>query len=173
MALYRAEAERLQEMLAEVPRPGDPALAIRALTDAVAHARSDEASRRAAEHWLGPLPRRLDILDAAIASTATLHDPGLRRSVLLDVVEQADGVALVAAYDAIFAERDADRLRRRAAALRHRGASQSTPVEDEVQALRLEQQAELAELEASAARSARNRAREAQVRALRLLQETP
>ncbi len=173
MASYRAEAERLALLLAELPPEEAPERALEGLVEALAEGRVEPELRARVEARLGPLEDRLDLLAGALEETGAWQDLALRRSVLHDVVEQAAAVALAAAYDAAVATQEADTLARRAAGLRRTPAGEILAVEDEIRARRLDEEAARARARATLALSIGARAAALRARALALLEETP
>ncbi len=130
MSAYRAEAERLAALEAELAAaradPADAAWlarrdAVTRVREALATGEQDDDARTELGAWLDPLADRVALLQQALDSASAGLPREVRAGILRDVVEQAEAVAVAATYDATRAEEEADRAELRARALRRRG----------------------------------------------------
>ena len=128
MSRYRTEAERLATMeaplllsAADAERQAHAA-AERALADAIANDRPEEAARASLVGWLGEPAARVKVLESVAVQAGVASDPIVRRALALDLAEQAGALALVCRYDTAKSRREADRASAQAAALRARTA---------------------------------------------------
>jgi hypothetical protein len=113
-------------------------------------------ARDAVAAWLGDPEQRLAVLSAAVDGVEGVPD-SIRRGVLLDVVEQSDALAVLLSFDAAERAAAADALVLRADTLRRRAPGQTPSMADEVQAVRLIEQAREADVRAGELRAVRDR----------------
>ena len=153
MAVYREAAARHEQLaLAQGTAPDairrERQQALVELTRALAEGATDTPARAVLASWLGDPAARAGVLRSATDSSAAM--PGeIGRAVLLDVLEQTDALAALLSFDAAVLEIVADQLELRALSLRRRGPGQTASIEDEVRAVRLEEEAKRAEESAS------------------------
>ena len=145
------------------------------LGEALAHGRSDAASRAVLTAWLGAdLAAPLDVLAGALEAARARPEDPLSADLALDVAERAQVVWLAASYDESHAHAAARDLRLRAQAMRARSASGMSGGLDEVlEARSLEEQAETLEASSAALRLLAQRAAETQRASLALVGESP
>ncbi len=149
MAAYREAAARHEQLaLAQGTTPDavrrERQVALVDLTRALAEGAVESAARAILASWLGDPAARAALLRSAADSSAAMPAE-IQRGVLLDVVEQADALAALLSFDAAVLAIEADRLELRALSLRRRGPGQTASIEDEVRAVRFEEEAKGAE----------------------------
>ncbi len=144
MRVYReaaAELDRLEQIRAPNLEQArlDRLAAMTALSRDLAEGQTTSPARALLVDWLGDPSARAAILADVV--TAGLSAPtSVRRGLLLDVIEQADAVAVLLAFDAAALEHGADQLELRALSLRRR-AGQAGSMAAEMEAARLEAEA--------------------------------
>jgi len=147
MAAYRVQAEALAALEAQLAPSLDEQVrarrgAVNALSEALATGGAAPEALAILEAWLGEPALRLEALQGAVLAAEGTRDAELRRDLLLDVLDQCDGLALLATHRSLEAEALEDRLELRTLALERRNApGQSGSIEDTVQVLRLREQA--------------------------------
>jgi hypothetical protein len=149
MAVYRDAAARHEQLaLAQGSTPDairrERRQALTELTRALAEGTTDIPARDVLASWLGDPTARVAVLRSAADST-TAMPADIRRGVLLDVLEQTDALAALLSFDAAVLAIESDQLELRALSLRRRGPGQTASIEDEVRAVRLEEEARRAE----------------------------
>jgi len=145
MAAYREAAARHEQLALAQGTPPDAIRrerqqALVALTRALAEGATETPARAILAAWLGGPAERAALLRSAADSAAAMPAE-IRRGVLLDVVEQTDALAALLSFDAAVLEIEADQLELRALSLRRRGPGQTASIEDEVRAVRLQEEA--------------------------------
>jgi hypothetical protein len=153
MATYRDAAAELERLELAVGPPPEQLRrermdAVSELTRALAEGVGDTPARNVIARWLGDPILRAALLDHAIA-TSVGTPTAIRRGVLLDVIEQADALAAWMSFDAAAEDARSSQLELRALSLRRRGPAQAAPIEDEVAAVRLEEEARRAGADAA------------------------
>jgi hypothetical protein len=149
MAAYRDAAARHEQLaLAQGPTPDairrERQQALTDVTRALAEGATDVPARAVLASWLGDPAARAAVLRSAADST-TAMPADIRRGVLLDVLEQTDALAALLSFDAAVLAIESDQAELRALSLRRRGPGQTASIEDEVRAVRLEEDARRAE----------------------------
>lgn len=149
MRVYREAAIALERLVQTAGPPVEEirrqrVAAITELTNALAEGSRESPAREVLAGWLGAAEPRAELLADALGA-ADLAPTEIRRGVLLDVLEQSDALAVLLLFDATEAELEEDQLMLRATSLRRRGPALTATMADEVEALRLEEQARAAE----------------------------
>lgn len=175
MRTYREAAAALEALeqarapsLEEVRRTRSAAVA--ELTRALAEGDRESGARDTLATWLGDPSARVALLEGAVAA-GEQAPAEIRRGVLLDVVDQADALVALVSFDAVALERQADMLELRALSLRRAGPGQTASMADEVEALRLDEQARAADAAEEALIALRSTVQAVRARAVAALVE--
>ncbi|MCB9679081.1 MAG: hypothetical protein H6737_28525 [Alphaproteobacteria bacterium] len=165
MKVYRAAAEALAAAEAGQAPPDGPLAALAALTEALATGKRGEEPRAAVAAALGEPAERLPVLEEGLETSLALGPGALRSSLLRDLADQADGLALIATWDAWVATQEQRGVEARLAAIEHSAPGQTGGVDRAVEVQRLRAERDGLAARADEARALAARARSVSERA--------
>jgi hypothetical protein len=139
-AEFRTAKLELDRLLALVPPPPHQDVvarraAVDALRVALAEGQRTSGARSVVADWLGEPAERLGVWQGALAGSVGAP-AAIRRAMLLDILEQADALAVLLAFDAAVSRAVVSEAGLRAATLRRRAPGQSPSMVDELEAVR-------------------------------------